>query len=29
MPPVLYLTGILTIAALVYLAYVMIKPEQF
>jgi len=26
---VLYLTGILTIAALVYLAFVMIKPEKF
>ncbi len=26
---VLYLTGVLTIAALVYLAYVMIRPEKF
>jgi hypothetical protein len=26
---VLYLTGVLTLAALVYLAYVMIRPEKF
>jgi hypothetical protein len=26
---VLYLTGVLTVAALVYLAYVMIRPEKF
>jgi len=25
----LYLTGVLTIAALFYLAYVMIRPEKF
>jgi hypothetical protein len=25
----LYLTGILTVAALIYLAYVMIRPEKF
>jgi hypothetical protein len=26
---VLYLTGVLTVAALFYLAYVMIRPEKF
>jgi len=25
----LYLTGVLTVAALFYLAYVMIRPERF
>jgi len=25
----IYLTGVLTIAALFYLAYVMIRPEKF
>jgi len=25
----LYLTGVLTVAALIYLAYVMIFPEKF
>jgi len=25
----LYLTGVLTVAALIYLAYVMIRPEKF
>jgi F subunit of K+-transporting ATPase (Potass_KdpF) len=27
--PVLYLTGALTVAALIYLTYVMIFPEKF
>jgi hypothetical protein len=26
---VLYVTGVLTVAALFYLAYVMIRPEKF
>jgi hypothetical protein len=25
----LYLTGVLTVAALIYLGYVMIRPEKF
>jgi len=25
----LYLTGVLTVAALIYLGYVMIRPERF
>ena len=28
-PCMLYLTGVLTVAALFYLAYVMIRPEKF
>jgi hypothetical protein len=28
-PRMLYLTGVLTVAALFYLAYVMIRPERF
>jgi hypothetical protein len=28
-PPMLYLTGALTVAALFYLGYVMIRPEKF
>jgi K+-transporting ATPase KdpF subunit len=28
-PRMIYLTGLLTVAALVYLAYVMIRPEKF
>jgi hypothetical protein len=27
--PMLYLTGVLALAALIYLAYVMIFPEKF
>jgi K+-transporting ATPase KdpF subunit len=27
--PMTYLTGVLTVAALFYLVYVMIKPEKF
>jgi hypothetical protein len=28
-PEMLYLTGVVTVAALFYLGYVMIRPEKF
>jgi hypothetical protein len=28
-PRMIYLTGLLTVAALIYLGYVMIRPERF